>query len=65
MAALIAACTCCSATSMFCSRLNWRVTIELPKELVEVIWLSPGTCPNCRSRGAVTDEVITSGLAPG
>ncbi len=38
---------------------------ELPSELVEVIWFSPGTCPNCRSSGAVTDEAITSGLAPG
>ena len=25
----------------------------------------PGTWPNCRSSGAVTDEAITSGLAPG
>ncbi len=38
---------------------------ELPVELVEVIWFSPGTCPNCRSSGAVTAEAITSGLAPG
>jgi hypothetical protein len=38
---------------------------ELPKELVEVICFNPGTCPNCRSSGAVTDDAITSGLAPG
>ena len=38
---------------------------ELPNELVEVIWLSPGTWPNCRSSGDVTDEAITSGSAPG
>jgi hypothetical protein len=38
---------------------------ELPKALVEVIWFNPGICPNCRSSGAVTDEAITSGLAPG
>ena len=38
---------------------------ELPKELMDVICCSPGTCPNCFSRGAVTDEVMTSGLAPG
>ena len=35
---------------------------ELPNELVEVIWLSPGTCPNCRSSGDVTEEAITSGI---
>ncbi len=38
---------------------------ELPPELVEVIWLRPGICPNWRSSGAVTDEAMTSGLAPG
>ena len=41
------------------------VMIEAPPELAEVIWLKPGISPNCRSSGAVTDEVITSGLAPG
>ena len=38
---------------------------ELPPELLEVICCSPGTCPNCRSSGAVTEDAITSGLAPG
>ena len=38
---------------------------ELPSELVEVICCSPGTWPNWRSSGAVTDDAITSGLAPG
>ncbi len=38
---------------------------ELPSELVEVIWFRPGTWPNWRSSGAVTEEAITSGLAPG
>ncbi len=38
---------------------------ELPKELVEVICFKPGTCPNCRSSGAVTDDAMTVGLAPG
>jgi hypothetical protein len=42
-AALIAAWTSCSATSMLRSSANCSVTIELPKELVEVIWLRPGT----------------------
>ncbi len=58
-------CTSCSATSMFKVKLNSSVITELPSELVEVICCSPGTSPNCRSRGAVTDEAITSGLAPG
>ena len=61
----MAACTSCSATSMFRSSENWRVMTELPSELFEVIWFRPGSCPNCRSRGAVTAEAITSGLAPG
>ena len=38
---------------------------ELPPELVEVTWFNPGICPNWRSNGAVTEEAITSGLAPG
>ena len=38
---------------------------ELLKELMEVIWVSPGTWPNCFSSGAVTVRLITSGLAPG
>src|SRR3954469_23058577 len=63
--ALIDACTSCSAMSMFSSRLNCRVMMELPNELVEVIWLSPGIWPNWRSNGAVTDDDITSGLALG
>jgi hypothetical protein len=39
--------------------------IELPSELVDVICWRPGTSPSCRSSGAVTDEAITDGLAPG
>ena len=38
---------------------------EAPAELVDVIWFRPGIWPNWRSSGAVTDEVMTSGLAPG
>ena len=38
---------------------------EAPAELVDDIWLSPGIWPSCTSSGAVTEEVITSGLAPG
>jgi hypothetical protein len=65
LAALIAACTCCSATSILTSRLKRRVRTEAPPELVEAICVRPGICPNWRSRGAVTALVITSGLAPG
>ena len=64
-AALIAAWTSCSATSMFRLRENCSVIIEQPSELVDVIWFRPGICPNCRSSGAVTAEAMTSGLAPG
>src|SRR5690242_933436 len=64
-ALLIAACTPCSATSKFKSRLNCSVTTDAPPELTDVIWLRPGIWPNCRSSGAVTEEAITSGLAPG
>ncbi len=38
---------------------------DAPPELTEDIWFSPGTLPNWRSRGAVTDVAMTSGLAPG
>ncbi len=64
-AALIAACTCCSATSSGKVRLNCSVMTDAPPELVDDIWFRPGICPNCRSRGEVTNEVMTSGLAPG
>ena len=47
------------------SRLNCSVITEAPPELAEDIWFRPGIWPNWRSSGAVTDEVITSGLAPG
>src|ERR1700733_4386305 len=64
-AALIAAWTSCSAMSRLRSRLNCSVSTEAPAELADVISFSPGIWPNCRSKGAVTDDVITSGLAPG
>ena len=38
---------------------------EEPLELLEDIWLRPDICPSWRSSGAVTEEAITSGLAPG
>jgi hypothetical protein len=64
-AALMAACTSCSATSSDRSSANCSVTTELPSELVDVIRARPGIWPNWRSSGAVTDEAMTSGLAPG
>ncbi|MNE25274.1 hypothetical protein D3C80_1185980 [compost metagenome] len=64
-ALLIAACTSCSATSRLLSRLNCRVITEAPPELVEGISLSPGICPSWFSSGAVTEDVMISGLAPG
>jgi hypothetical protein len=45
--------------------LNCKVMTEAPPELVEAICVKPGICPNCRSKGAVTEEAMTSGLAPG
>ena len=65
LAALIAACTSCSATASDTSRLKRKVITEAPPELVEDICLRPAICPNWRSSGAVTALVITSGLAPG
>ena len=38
---------------------------EAPAELVDDICFRPGISPSWRSSGAVTEEVITSGLAPG
>ena len=65
VAALIAACTCCSATSRGSLSVNRSVITDAPPELTEVIWSKPGIWPSCRSKGAVTVAVITSGLAPG
>ncbi|MGY3445871.1 hypothetical protein ACVW17_005872 [Bradyrhizobium sp. USDA 4473] len=62
---MIAACTSCSATSSEIDRPNCSVMTEEPAELTELIWFKFGIWPNCTSSGAVTDEVITSGLAPG
>ena len=45
-AALIAACTSCSATSSDSDKSNCRVTTETPSELVEFIDLRPGISPS-------------------
>ena len=64
-AALIAACTSCSAASMLRSSANCSVTCELPKLETEVIEVSEGIWPNCRSSGVVTVAAMVSPLAPG
>jgi hypothetical protein len=64
-AALMAACTSCSAASMLRSRLNCSVICEVPKLETEVICSSAGICPNWRSSGVVTADDIVSALAPG
>ena len=38
---------------------------DAPPELVDHICSSPDICPNWRSSGAVIEDEITSGLAPG
>ena len=63
--ALMAACTCCSATSSAKSSEKRRVMMDAPPELTELIKSNPGIWPNWRSKGAVMAEVTTSGLAPG
>src|SRR5690348_95528 len=64
-AALIAACTSCSAESIDRSSENCSVICELAKLEIEVIDESEGTCPNCRSSGVVTADAMVSALAPG
>src|ERR1035438_7872774 len=61
----MAACTSRAAASILRSRSNWRVMLVDPKELEEVISVTPAMRPNCRSRGVATDEAMVSGLAPG
>ncbi len=47
------------------SRPKRSVITEAPAELCDIICDRLGIWPNWRSSGAVTEEVITSGLAPG
>ncbi len=63
--ALMAACTSSAAASISRSSTNWSVIVVLPNELTEFIADKPGIWPKLRSNGVVTDEAITSGLAPG
>ena len=61
----MAAWTSCWAMSMLSVSENWRVIELPPPELDEVIWVRPGIWPNWRSSGLVTEDAMTSGLAPG
>ena len=61
----MAAWTSCSATSIATDASNCKVITEAPPEDREDICLSPDIWPSCVSSGAVTADVITSGLAPG
>ena len=63
--ALMAACTCCSAAAIDSFSPNCSVTMDTPAALVLLMRASPAIWPNCRSSGAVTVRLITSGLAPG
>ena len=38
--------------------------VVAPSALSEVIWVTPGICPNCRSSGAATEDAMVSALAP-
>ncbi len=64
-AALMAACTSCSAESMSRSSVNCSVICELAALLTDVRCATDGICPSCRSSGVVTAETIVSALAPG
>jgi hypothetical protein len=46
-------------------RSNCTVIELTPSTLDEVICVTPGICANCRSSGAVTDEAMVTGSAPG
>src|SRR5205823_10353041 len=64
-AALIAACTSRAAPSMLRLKSNCRTMPVEPRELVEVISVTPAMRPNWRSSGAATEVAMVSGLAPG
>jgi hypothetical protein len=61
----MAACTCCSAASIFRLSANCSVIIDTPALLTLLMRARPGIWPNWRSSGAVTVRLITSGLPPG
>ena len=64
-AVTIAAWTSSAAPSRLRSRSNCRVTLVLPRALVEVMESRPGMVENWRSSGVATEAAMVSGLAPG
>jgi hypothetical protein len=46
-------------------RSNCRVTRVEPRELLDVISVTPAICPRMRSSGPATVADMISGLAPG
>src|SRR5207248_11452482 len=64
-AALIAACTSRAAPLILRLNSNCRTMPVEPRELVEVISVTPAMRPNWRSSGAATEVAMVSGLAPG
>src|SRR5262245_25031114 len=61
----MADCTSRPAASMSRLRSNCKVMDVEPKELLDVISVTPAMRPNWRSSGIATDEAMVSGLAPG
>ena len=64
-AALMAACTSRAAPLMSREASNCMITCADPRELLEVISLTPAMCPSARSRGVATVAAMDSGPAPG
>ena len=50
---------------MSLSELNYKVMVEAPVMLVELMVLMPSMVENCFSKVSATEAAIVSGLAPG
>src|SRR5580658_5771573 len=61
----MAASTSRAAPSMLRLKSNCSVIDVLPRELDDVISVTPAIWPNCRSSGVAIDDAIISGLPPG
>src|SRR5579871_512782 len=61
----MAACTSRAAASILRFKSNWRVMLQDPRVLDEVISVTAAIRPNWRSSGVATEDAIVSGLAPG
>src|ERR1035441_2430733 len=64
-AALMAACTSRAAPSTLRFRSNWMVTEQPPRELADVISVTPAIWARRRSSGAAREEATVAGSAPG